>query len=58
MLIDRDGQMAQDYQMHGLPTSILVGPDGIVLDVTIGSGMSAGYLSAQLDQIFASGEGE
>lgn len=58
MLIDRDGQMARDYQMHGLPTSILVGPDGVVLDVTIGSGMSAGYLSVQLDQIFKSGEGE
>ncbi|MCB2202530.1 TlpA family protein disulfide reductase [bacterium] len=58
MLIDRDGQMAQDYQMHGLPTSILVGPDGTVLDVTIGSGMSAGYLSVQLDQIFTSREGE
>ncbi len=58
MLIDRDGQMARDYQMHGLPTSVLVGPDGTVLDVTIGSGMSAGYLSAQLDQIFSGGEGE
>ncbi|MDY6872544.1 MAG: TlpA disulfide reductase family protein [Chloroflexota bacterium] len=58
MLIDRDGQMAQDYQMHGLPTSILVGPDGTVLDVTIGSGMSAGYLSVQLDQVFAIAEGE
>lgn len=58
MLIDRDGTVAREYQMHALPTSVLVGPDGIVMDVVIGSGMSAGYLQAQLDSLFADGIGE
>ncbi len=58
MLIDQDGTVARDYQMHALPTSVLVGPDGIVLDVVIGSGMNAGYLQAQLDALLAAGNGE
>ncbi len=58
MLIDQDGTVAREYQMHALPTSVLVGSDGIVLDVVIGSGMSAGYLQARLDALLAAGEGE
>lgn len=58
MLIDADGQVAKDYQMHALPTSILIDPDGIVLEVTVGAGMNGGALRAKLDQIFAVGEGE
>lgn len=58
MLLDRDGSVARDYQMHALPTSVLVGPDGTVLDVVIGSGMSAGYLQAHLNALLPAGQGE
>ncbi|HCU56967.1 MAG TPA: hypothetical protein DF984_01845 [Anaerolineaceae bacterium] len=58
MLIDADGQVAKEYQMHALPTSILIGPDGVVLEVTVGAGMNGSALRAKLDQILAAGEGE
>jgi peroxiredoxin len=58
MLLDRDGSVARDYQMHALPTSVLIDSDGTVLDVVIGSGMSEGFLRARLDEILVSGEGE
>lgn len=58
MLMDRKGEVARDYQMHALPTSVLVGPDGKVLEVVIGSGMSEGALRARLDELFTTGEGE
>ena len=58
MLIDAVGQVAKDYQMHALPTSILIGPDGVVLEVTVGAGMNGSALRAKLDQIFEAGEGE
>jgi cytochrome c biogenesis protein CcmG/thiol:disulfide interchange protein DsbE len=58
MLIDRDGTVARDYQMHALPTSVLIGRDGVVLDVVIGSGMNAGTLQAKLDALLTAGTGE
>lgn len=58
MLIDADGEVAESYQMHALPTSILVGPDGVVMEVTIGSGMNGNVLRARLDQVFSSQVGE
>jgi peroxiredoxin len=50
-LIDGDGSVSRMYQLHALPTSVLVGPDGIVVDVVIGSGLSEGYLRAELDSL-------
>ena len=58
MLIDADGQVAKDYQMHALPTSILIGPDGVVLEVTVGAGMNGSALRAKLDQLFSEAGGE
>jgi cytochrome c biogenesis protein CcmG, thiol:disulfide interchange protein DsbE len=58
MLIDQNGTVARDYQMNALPTSILVGPDGIILDVVFGSDLSSGYLQAQLDMLLDTGEGK
>jgi peroxiredoxin len=55
MLLDRDGKVATAYRMHAVPTSVLVGPDGIVTDVIIGSGISEGFLRSRLDSIFAEG---
>lgn len=58
MLLDPDGAVARQYQMHAVPTSILIGPDGIVQDVVIGAGMNAGELQAWLDDVLPSREGE
>lgn len=51
MLLDQDGAVSRNYQLHALPTSILVAPDGTVLDVIIGSGLTEGFLRARLDDI-------
>lgn len=58
MLLDPDGAVSHQYGMRAVPTSILVGPDGIVQEVVIGAGMSAGELQAWLDDVLTSGEGE
>lgn len=58
MLLDPDGTVAQQYQLHALPTSVLIGPDGIVQDVVIGAGMNAGELRAWLDEVLTNGQGE
>ncbi|MEA3326429.1 MAG: redoxin domain-containing protein [Chloroflexota bacterium] len=52
LLLDRKGSVAQAYRLYALPTAILVGSDGRVLDVVIGSGISEGYLRSRLDDIF------
>ena len=58
MLLDADGEVARQYQIHALPTSVLIGPDGIVQKVVIGAGMNAGELRAWLDDVLATGQGE
>jgi hypothetical protein len=54
MLLDKDGAVAKNYQIHALPTSVLVAPDGIIMDVIIGSGMSEGFLRSRLNDIVQS----
>ncbi|MFN2303818.1 MAG: peroxiredoxin family protein [Anaerolineales bacterium] len=51
MLLDRDGSVSRLYRLFGLPTSILVGSDGIILDRVVGSSMSEGYLRALLNNL-------
>jgi peroxiredoxin len=51
MLLDKDGAVSRLYQLHGMPTSILVGPDGTIRDRVIGSSMSEGYLRAFLNNL-------
>jgi len=55
MLLDQDGTVANLYRMRAVPTSVLVGPDGRVTDVVIGSGISEGFLRARLSQLLAEG---
>jgi peroxiredoxin len=55
MLLDVDGTVANLYRMRAVPTSVLVGPDGRVTDVVIGSGISEGFLRARLNQLLAEG---
>lgn len=52
MLLDLDGILSRDYQLHAVPLSVLINPDGEIVDVIIGSGMSESYLRAQLNNIF------
>ena len=56
LLLDRNGSVAAQYRMRAVPTSVLVGPDGIVTDVIIGSGISEGFLRARLGELLAEGE--
>ena len=55
LLLDRDGLTANQYRMRAVPTSVLVGPDGIVTDVIYGSGISAGFLRARLGELLIEG---
>ena len=50
-LLDQNGNTARAYQLHALPTAVLIDQEGIVLDVIIGSGISSGLLRSQLDQL-------
>jgi peroxiredoxin len=52
MLLDQDGSLSRDFQLHAVPLSVLVGPEGEVVDVIIGSGMSEAYLRAKLTDIY------
>lgn len=54
MLLDIQDAVASDYQLHAFPTSILVGPDGVIEDVIIGAGMNGAYLSSQLETMLSS----
>ena len=49
MLLDKSGDISQTYQLHAVPLSVLINPDGSIFDVIIGSGMSEGYLRSYLN---------
>ncbi len=55
LLLDRDGATSTEYRVRAVPTSLLVGPDGIVSDVIIGSGISEGFLRARVSELLAEG---
>jgi peroxiredoxin len=55
MLLDWEGTVADDYRMHAVPTSVLIGPDGKITDVIIGSGISEGFLRTRLSSLFSEG---
>lgn len=50
-LLDPDGQAADAYQVHALPTSILIAPDGSIQDIIVGLGLTKAYLEAELSTI-------
>jgi peroxiredoxin len=54
ILLDKDGSTAEAYRVHALPTSVLIGPDGRITDVVIGSGMNEGFLRARLNDLLNS----
>ena len=56
MLLDTQGEVSSLYQLHAFPTAVLLGPDGVITDLIIGSGMNSSYLFTQLDQFFTNGD--
>ena len=50
LLIDNDGSVSESYQVYALPTAFLIGADGHIQDVSIGSGLTEGYLRALLSK--------
>jgi len=56
MLLDQDGTVTNQYLIHAVPTSYLINPDGKISNVIIGSGISDGFLRAQLNTLFMKGE--
>jgi len=55
-LLDESGSVSKDYQLHALPTSVMIDPQGTITDVIIGSGMSEGFLRSLLDNMLAERE--
>lgn len=49
LLLDYDGSVSDAYRVYALPTAFLIRADGFIQDVSIGSGMSEGYLRALLN---------
>ena len=55
MLIDVDGVVAEKYFVRALPTAILIGRDGSITDVAIGSSLSEGFLRAKVEEFILEG---
>lgn len=55
LLLDHNGSVANLYRLRAVPTSILIGSDGIITDVVYGSGISAGFLRARLADLLSQG---
>ena len=49
LLYDLNGSAGKAYDVRAFPTAVLIGPDGIIQEVTIGSGLTSGALRAFLD---------
>jgi peroxiredoxin len=56
ILLDRDGAVSDAYELHALPTAILVRPDGVVESVVIGSSLSEGSLRAAINDLLSDQE--
>jgi len=55
ILLDANGQVSVHYQVHSLPTSFFVDPDGIIRAIVIG-GMSEALLHTQVDKLLSGGK--
>jgi len=50
LLLDNAGSVSETYRVYALPTAFLIGADGYIQDVSVGSGLSEGYLRALLSK--------
>ena len=51
ILYDFDGTAARSYNVHSMPTSFFVDPDGIIREVVIGGPMSEALLRTRIENI-------
>ncbi|MEZ0395656.1 MAG: redoxin domain-containing protein [Anaerolineales bacterium] len=51
VLFDRDGRVSRLYQIHSLPTTFFIGPDGVIRQVVIGGPMSAASLRIRAEAL-------
>ncbi len=55
VLMDADGQVGRRYQVQALPTSFLVGSDGVIRQVYVGGPLDESLLRAQVMALLAGG---
>jgi peroxiredoxin len=51
ILLDKTGNMAKAYQLHSLPSSYFIRPNGIINEVVIGGPMSEALLRTRIESI-------
>lgn len=51
ILLDETGEVANAYQLHSLPSSYFIRPDGIINEVVIGGPMSEALLRTRIENI-------
>lgn len=55
ILLDRTGSAANLYEIHSLPTTFFVDPDGIISEVIVGGPMAEALLRIRVEQIMDAG---
>ena len=55
IMLDTNGQVSAQYQVHSLPTSFFIDQDGIIRDIVIG-GMPEALLRTQAEKLIKEGE--
>lgn len=55
VLLDITGEVSDRYQVHSMPTSFFIDPNGIVREVVIGGPMSEALLRTRVDQLLGEG---
>lgn len=51
ILLDKNGLVAESYQLRSLPTSIFIDPGGMIQEVVIGGPMSEALLQIRAEQL-------
>ncbi len=51
ILLDKDGEVSRLYNLHSLPTSFFVDPNGIIQEVVIGGPMAEALLRSRIERL-------
>ena len=51
ILLDKDGEISRLYNLHSLPTSFFVDPNGIIQEVVIGGPMAEALLRSRIERL-------
>jgi cytochrome c biogenesis protein CcmG/thiol:disulfide interchange protein DsbE len=49
--LDRTGAVSASYNLHGLPSSYFVGPDGVIRSVVVGGPMSEALIQSKVEDL-------